>query len=50
MSISQVLDVLSSLCAGNGVAVRSSQNTICENLLPCKDLLLQTSMVDHVGR
>lgn len=46
----KVLDVLSSLCLGNGVAVRSSQNAICNNLLPGKDLLLQTAMVDHVSR
>uniref|UniRef100_A0A914XP97 Ryanodine receptor n=1 Tax=Plectus sambesii TaxID=2011161 RepID=A0A914XP97_9BILA len=45
----KVLDVLSSLCEGNGMAVRSSQNTICQNLLPCKDLLLQTSMMDQVS-
>ncbi|KAK0411652.1 hypothetical protein QR680_005766 [Steinernema hermaphroditum] len=45
----KVLDVLSSLCEGNGMAVRSSQNTITEHLLPGKDLLLQTSMRDHVS-
>jgi len=32
----KVLDVLSSLCEGNGMAVRSSQNTITEHLLPGK--------------
>jgi hypothetical protein len=46
----KVLDVLSSLCEGNGVAFRNSQNIICNHLLPGKDLLLQTTMVDHVGR
>ncbi|KAI1722893.1 RIH domain-containing protein [Ditylenchus destructor] len=45
----KVLDVLSSLCEGNGMAVRSSQNTITEHLLPGKDLLLQTSMRDAVS-
>ncbi|KAI6237110.1 hypothetical protein M3Y95_00230500 [Aphelenchoides besseyi] len=45
----KVLDVLSSLCEGNGMAVRSSQNTIAEHLLPGKDLLLQTSMRDQVS-
>ncbi|KAK6101668.1 RIH domain family protein [Brugia pahangi] len=45
----KVLDVLSSLCEGNGMAVRSSQNTITQYLLPGKDLLLQTKMRDHVS-
>lgn len=45
----KVLDVLSSLCEGNGMAVRSSQNTITEHLLPGKDLLLQTAMRDQVS-
>ncbi|VDK18161.1 unnamed protein product [Anisakis simplex] len=45
----KVLDVLSSLCEGNGMAVRSSQNTITQHLLPGKDLLLQTKMRDHVS-
>lgn len=44
----KVLDVLCSLCVGNGVAVRSSQNNICDNLLPSKNLLLQTKLVDQV--
>lgn len=39
----KVLDVLCSLCVGNGVAVRSSQNNICDNLLPGRNLLLQVS-------
>lgn len=46
----KVLDVLNSLCVGNGVAVRSSQNNICDYLLPGKNLLLQTQLVDHVAR
>jgi hypothetical protein len=46
----KVLDVLCSLCVGNGVAVRSSQNNICDYLLPGKNLLLHTLLVDHVGR
>ncbi|XP_028968698.1 ryanodine receptor [Galendromus occidentalis] len=46
----KVLDVLCSLCVtGNGIAVRSSQNNICDNLLPGRDLLLQTKLVDHVS-
>ncbi|KJH53389.1 RIH domain protein [Dictyocaulus viviparus] len=45
----KVLDVLSSLCEGNGMAVRSSQNLITTYLLPGKDLLLQTAMRDHVS-
>ncbi|KAK5965079.1 hypothetical protein GCK32_008746 [Trichostrongylus colubriformis] len=45
----KVLDVLSSLCEGNGMAVRSSQNLITSYLLPGKDLLLQTAMRDHVS-
>ncbi|GMR59737.1 hypothetical protein PMAYCL1PPCAC_29932, partial [Pristionchus mayeri] len=45
----KVLDVLSSLCEGNGMAVRSSQNMITQHLLPRKDLLLQTKMKDHVS-
>lgn len=45
----KVLDVLSSLCEGNGMAVRSSQNTITEHLLPGRDLLLQTAMRDQVS-
>ncbi|RWS25625.1 ryanodine receptor-like protein, partial [Leptotrombidium deliense] len=44
----KVLDVLCSLCVGNGVAVRSSQNNICDHLLPERSLLLQTRLVDHV--
>ncbi|XP_055878934.1 ryanodine receptor 2-like isoform X5 [Biomphalaria glabrata] len=44
----KVLDVLRSLCVGNDVAVRTNQNLICDNLLPGKDLLLQTKLVDYV--
>ncbi|XP_052827801.1 ryanodine receptor isoform X7 [Octopus bimaculoides] len=44
----KVLDVLRSLCVGNGIAVRTNQNLICDNLLPGRDLLLQTKLVDHV--
>lgn len=46
----QVLDVLRSLCVCNGVAVRSNQNLITENLLPGRDLLLQTNIVNYVTR
>jgi ryanodine receptor 2 len=45
----KVLDVLCSLCVGNGVAVRSSQNNIADYLLPGRNLLLQTQLVDHVS-
>uniref|UniRef100_A0A3Q2Z7H8 Ryanodine receptor 1 n=1 Tax=Hippocampus comes TaxID=109280 RepID=A0A3Q2Z7H8_HIPCM len=44
----KVLDVLRSLCVCNGVAVRSNQNRITENLLPGRDLLLQTNIVNYV--
>ncbi|KAJ8044966.1 Ryanodine receptor 2 [Holothuria leucospilota] len=44
----KVLDVLCSLCIGNGVAVRSNQNLICDHLLPSRDLLLQTELIDEV--
>nr|XP_055030657.1 ryanodine receptor 1b isoform X5 [Misgurnus anguillicaudatus] len=45
----KVLDVLCSLCVCNGVAVRSNQNLITENLLPGRDLLLQTNIVNYVS-
>ncbi|XP_007909260.1 ryanodine receptor 1 isoform X6 [Callorhinchus milii] len=44
----KVLDVLRSLCVCNGVAVRSNQNLITENLLPGRDLLLQTNLINYV--
>uniref|UniRef100_H3AWQ1 MIR domain-containing protein n=1 Tax=Latimeria chalumnae TaxID=7897 RepID=H3AWQ1_LATCH len=44
----KVLDVLCSLCVCNGVAVRSNQNLIADNLLPQRDLLLQTRLVNNV--
>uniref|UniRef100_A0A8D0AYX8 Ryanodine receptor 1 n=1 Tax=Sander lucioperca TaxID=283035 RepID=A0A8D0AYX8_SANLU len=44
----KVLDVLRSLCVCNGVAVRSNQNLITENLLPGRELLLQTNIVNYV--
>ncbi len=50
LNVLQVLDVLCSLCVGNDVAVRSNQNLICDNLLPSRDLLLQTKVVDYVYR
>ena len=46
----KVLDILSNLCVGSGVAVRSSQNNIVDFLLPGKNLLLRTSVVDYVAR
>ncbi|KAM9808663.1 ryanodine receptor 2 isoform 4-T4 [Syngnathus typhle] len=44
----KVLEVLCSLCVCHGVAVRANQNLICENLLPERDLLLQTRLVNWV--
>ncbi|XP_046711318.1 ryanodine receptor 3-like [Silurus meridionalis] len=44
----KILDVLCSLCVCNGVAVRANQNLICDNLLPKRDLLLQTRLVNNV--
>ncbi|XP_054910408.1 ryanodine receptor 3 isoform X2 [Poeciliopsis prolifica] len=44
----KILDVLCSLCVCNGVAVRTNQNLICDNLLPKRDLLLQTQLVNDV--
>ncbi|KAM7367675.1 hypothetical protein PAMP_013959 [Pampus punctatissimus] len=44
----KILDVLCSLCVCNGVAVRANQNLICDNLLPKRDLLLQTRLVNDV--
>lgn len=46
----QILDVLCSLCVCNGVAVRVNQNLICDTLLPERDLLLQTRLVNDVHR
>uniref|UniRef100_A0A4W6FE05 Ryanodine receptor 2 n=1 Tax=Lates calcarifer TaxID=8187 RepID=A0A4W6FE05_LATCA len=45
----KVLDVLCSLCVCHGVAVRSNQHLICDNLLPGRDLLLQTRLINHVS-
>lgn len=45
----KVLDVLCSLCANNGIAVRTNQNLICENLLPRRDLILQTKLIDQIS-
>ncbi|XP_056620483.1 ryanodine receptor 3 [Triplophysa dalaica] len=44
----KILDVLCSLCVCNGVAVRANQNFICDHLLPRRDLLLQTRLVNDV--
>lgn len=46
----KVLDVLCSLCVCNGVAVRANQNLISDNLLPRRDLLLQTRLINDVTR
>uniref|UniRef100_A0A8B9RNK7 Ryanodine receptor 3 n=1 Tax=Astyanax mexicanus TaxID=7994 RepID=A0A8B9RNK7_ASTMX len=45
----KILDVLCSLCVCNGVAVRANQNLICDHLLPKRDLLLQTRLVNDEG-
>ncbi|XP_044021701.1 ryanodine receptor 3-like isoform X8 [Siniperca chuatsi] len=44
----KILDVLCSLCVCNNVAVRTNQNLICDHLLPKRDLLLQTQLVNDV--
>ncbi|KAM3863107.1 ryanodine receptor 2-like [Diretmus argenteus] len=44
----KVLEVLCSLCVCHGMAARSNQNLICDNLLPERDLLLQTGLVNQV--
>ncbi|XP_036006629.1 ryanodine receptor 3 isoform X7 [Fundulus heteroclitus] len=44
----KILDVLCSLCVCNGVAVRTNQNLICDHLLPKRDLLLQSQLVNDV--
>uniref|UniRef100_A0A3P8S6G8 Ryanodine receptor 2 n=1 Tax=Amphiprion percula TaxID=161767 RepID=A0A3P8S6G8_AMPPE len=44
----KVLEMLCSLCVCHGVAVRSNQNLICDSLLPDRDLLLQTRLVNQV--
>ncbi|XP_012989669.2 ryanodine receptor 2 isoform X4 [Esox lucius] len=44
----KVLDVLSSLCVCHNMAVRFNQHLICDNLLPERDLLLQTRLVNQV--
>ncbi|XP_028331499.1 ryanodine receptor 2 isoform X4 [Gouania willdenowi] len=45
----KVLDVLCSLCVCHDVAVRSNQHLICDNLLPGRDLLLQTRLINCVS-
>ncbi|XP_066532570.1 ryanodine receptor 3 [Hoplias malabaricus] len=44
----KILDILCSLCVCNGVAVRTNQNFIAEHLLPRRDVLLQTRLVNDV--
>lgn len=50
LGLLQILDVLCSLCVCNGVAVRTNQNLICDHLLPKRDLLLQSQLVNVVQR
>ncbi|XP_056888735.1 ryanodine receptor 2 isoform X2 [Takifugu flavidus] len=45
----KVLEVLCSLCVCHGVAVRSNQHLICDNLLPGRGLLLQTRLINHIS-
>jgi ryanodine receptor 2 len=45
----KVLSVLSSLCANKGIAVRTNQNLICENLLPRRDLLIQSKLIEQIS-
>ncbi|XP_072293061.1 ryanodine receptor 2 [Eucyclogobius newberryi] len=44
----KVLEVLCCLCVCHGTAVRSNQNLISDSLLPYRDLLLQTRLVNQV--
>ncbi|XP_077095388.1 ryanodine receptor 2 isoform X2 [Siphateles boraxobius] len=44
----KILDVLCSLCVCHGMAVRSNQHLICDTLLPERDLLLQSRLVNQV--
>uniref|UniRef100_W5KV56 Ryanodine receptor 2b (cardiac) n=1 Tax=Astyanax mexicanus TaxID=7994 RepID=W5KV56_ASTMX len=44
----KILDVLCSLCVCHGMAVRCNQNLICDALLPERDLLLQSRLVNQV--
>ncbi|KAB5561969.1 hypothetical protein PHYPO_G00012580 [Pangasianodon hypophthalmus] len=44
----KILEVLCSLCVCHGTAVRSNQHLICDTLLPERDLLLQSRLVNHV--
>ncbi|XP_062863941.1 ryanodine receptor 2 [Trichomycterus rosablanca] len=44
----KILEVLCLLCVCHGTAVRSNQHLICDTLLPERELLLQTRMVNQV--
>ncbi|KAI5618783.1 ryanodine receptor 2 isoform X1 [Silurus asotus] len=44
----KILEVLCSLCVCHGTAVRSNQHLICNTLLPKRDLLLQSRLVNYV--
>ncbi|XP_053538759.1 ryanodine receptor 2 isoform X6 [Ictalurus punctatus] len=44
----KILEVLCSLCVCHGTAVRSNQHLICDTLLPERDLLLQSRLMNHV--
>uniref|UniRef100_A0AAV2JJ13 Ryanodine receptor 2-like n=1 Tax=Knipowitschia caucasica TaxID=637954 RepID=A0AAV2JJ13_KNICA len=44
----KVLEVLCSLCVCHGTAVRSNQNLIAVSVLPFRDMLLQTRLVNQV--
>ncbi|XP_060734913.1 ryanodine receptor 2 isoform X4 [Tachysurus vachellii] len=44
----KILEVLSSLCVCHGTAVRSNQHLISDTLLPERDLLLQSRLVNYI--
>ncbi|CAG14228.1 unnamed protein product, partial [Tetraodon nigroviridis] len=41
--------LLCSLFVCHGVAVRSNQHLKCDNLLPGRDPLLQTRLINHIS-
>ncbi|XP_065312718.1 ryanodine receptor-like isoform X2 [Gordionus sp. m RMFG-2023] len=44
----KILNVLCSLCVGNGIAVRNNQRLIYDHLIPPKNILLQTKLIHYV--
>ena len=43
-----VIRLLSALCVCSEVAMRDKQRLIYKHLLDCRDLLIQTSLHDHI--